>query len=75
MTRDNGGCASDLRHAWYEDQDGYMVSDWEVATMWDDLGRPLQWRRLCTDRPEDTQVLSRILHTALADLLPASSRV
>ena len=64
MTQAHDVAISDLRHTWLEDSDGYMVSDWEIATTWDAAGRPTQWRRLCTDRLEDTQTLSHILHAA-----------
>ena len=55
---------SDLRHSWFEDADGYMVSDWEIATAWDIAGRPTRWRRLSAEEPEDRRVLSELLHAA-----------
>lgn len=59
---------SDLRHSWYEDQDGFMVSDWEMATGWDDRGHPVSWRRLRTDEPGDARVLSHLLYAAARTL-------
>lgn len=59
---------ADLRHSWFEDADGYMVSDWEVATRWDQSGRPIAWRRLRTEEAADARVLSHLLHAAARTL-------
>ena len=55
---------SDLRHTWFDDNDGFMVSDWEIATAWDPRGRPTQWRRLRTEDPSDRGVLTHLLYAA-----------
>jgi hypothetical protein len=55
---------SDLRHTWFDDADGFMVSDWELAIEWDRSGRPTHWRRLRPERPADRQILSQLLRTA-----------
>ena len=59
---------SDLRHSWFEDEDGFMVSDWEMATDWDHRGRPVSWRLLQTDEPADARVLAQLLYAAAQSL-------
>ena len=55
---------SDLRHSWFDDPDGFMISDWELAIAWDGRGRPTHWRRLCPEEPADRMILCQLLHTA-----------
>jgi hypothetical protein len=55
---------SDLRHSWFDDPDGYMISDWELAIEWDRSGHPTHWRRLRPEEPADCQILSHLLRTA-----------
>jgi hypothetical protein len=63
-------CPNDLRHSWFDDADGYMVSDWELATAWDTRGCPTRWRRLRPEEPGDRQVLSHLLRSAARRLRP-----
>jgi hypothetical protein len=43
--------------SYWSNEDGYLVSGWELAIAWDDGGKPTAWRPLDPANPEDERLL------------------